>query len=61
LTVSERPTSPVVSMVAVPGGGGYWLVTADGGVYGFGDAPFFGSIPGLTVSERPTVPVVSMQ
>jgi hypothetical protein len=26
---------------------GYWLVASDGGVFSFGDAGFFGSIPGL--------------
>ncbi len=27
--------------------GGYWLVASDGGTFAFGDAGFFGSIPGL--------------
>jgi len=31
------------AMGATPDGGGYWLVGADGGVFAFGDARFFGS------------------
>ena len=37
--------SPVVGIAATSDGGGYWLVGADGGVFTFGDAGFFGSIP----------------
>ncbi|HVX20126.1 MAG TPA: right-handed parallel beta-helix repeat-containing protein [Acidimicrobiales bacterium] len=32
---------------ATPGGLGYWLVAADGGVFTFGDAAFYGSTGGL--------------
>jgi hypothetical protein len=32
--------------MAATGGGGYWEVAADGGVFGF-DAPFYGSRAGL--------------
>jgi hypothetical protein len=28
-------------------GNGYWLVAADGGLFSFGSAPFYGSIPQL--------------
>ena len=34
---------PIVGMAATPTGKGYWLVAADGGVFTFGDARFFGS------------------
>jgi hypothetical protein len=34
---------PVVGMAATADGGGYWLVAADGGVFAFGDARFFGA------------------
>jgi len=34
---------PIVAMAALQGGGGYWLVASDGGVFAFGDAGFFGS------------------
>jgi hypothetical protein len=30
----------------MPDGKGYWLVASDGGVFTFGDAGFFGSVPG---------------
>ncbi len=33
----------VVGMAATPDGHGYWLATADGGVFSFGDAGFFGA------------------
>jgi hypothetical protein len=35
--------SPIVGMAATPTGNGYWLVAADGGVFTFGDATFYGS------------------
>ena len=39
-------------------GAGYWLAAGDGGVFTFGDAPFFGSIPGRNISLN--APVVGM-
>jgi hypothetical protein len=30
-------------MAATPTGHGYWLVAADGGIFAFGDAAFYGS------------------
>jgi hypothetical protein len=30
-------------MSATPNGGGYWLVAADGGIFNYGDAGFYGS------------------
>lgn len=41
----EKLQAPIVDAVSVPGG--RYLVAADGGVFGFGDAPYFGSIPDL--------------
>jgi len=35
---------PVVAMASTPDGHGYWLVAADGGVFSFGDATFYGSM-----------------
>jgi len=40
---AEAVSAPIVGMAATPNGGGYWLVGADGGVYSFGDAQFYGS------------------
>ncbi len=37
---------PIVGMAATPDGGGYWLVASDGGIFAFGDAPFWGSAGG---------------
>ena len=48
--------APVVGTVATPDGGGYWLVAADGGVFAFGDAPFYGSMGG----QRLNAPIVGM-
>ena len=39
-----------VAMASTPDGGGYWLVGLDGGVFSFGDAGFYGSLPGIHVS-----------
>ena len=48
--------SPVVGMASGPGGGGYWLVAADGGIFDYGDAGFFGSAGSLRLNK----PVVGM-
>jgi hypothetical protein len=37
-------------MAATPGGGGYWLVASDGGIFAFGDARFYGSMGGQPLS-----------
>ena len=39
-------TANIVGMAATPDGGGYWLVAADGGIFTFGDAGFYGSTGG---------------
>lgn len=36
--------APVVAFEATPTGNGYWLVTADGAVFAFGDAQFLGRL-----------------
>jgi hypothetical protein len=41
--------APVVAMTADPTGG-YWLVAADGGVFSFGPAAFFGSMGGTRLN-----------
>ena len=39
-----------------PSNTGYWEVASDGGIFAFGDAPFFGSMGGMTLNK----PVVGM-
>ncbi|MHB8190377.1 MAG: CAP domain-containing protein [Ferrimicrobium sp.] len=48
---------PIVGMAATPTGNGYWLVGADGGVFNFGAAGYYGSVPSIlsAPSPRPTV------
>jgi hypothetical protein len=48
--------APVVGLAAQPGGQGYWLLGADGGVFSYGLARFHGSTGGL----RLNAPVVGM-
>ena len=48
--------APAIAMVAVPGGGGYWMAAADGGVFTFGDAPFYQSMAGQALAA----PIVGM-
>lgn len=43
VVVNAKP----VAIVSRPLGTGYWIVTADGGVFAFGSAEFFGSAAGL--------------
>ena len=38
---------PVVGITPTADRGGYWLVASDGGVFAFGDAGYYGSLPGL--------------
>jgi len=40
---SHPLAAPVVGLTPTPDGKGYWLVAADGGVFTFGDAGFFGN------------------
>jgi len=47
---------PVVGMESTPSGRGYWLVASDGGIFGFGDAPFLGSTGAIRLNK----PVVDM-
>ena len=44
-TANLTLSSPVVGMAQTADGGGYWLVSDDGGVFSF-NAPFFGSLTG---------------
>ena len=42
---------PIVGMAAIPGGGGYWLVASDGGIFAFGDAQFYGSTGSMMLNQ----------
>jgi hypothetical protein len=44
-------------MAPTPTGKGYWLLASDGGLFSFGDAAFFGSLPGSGISS----PAVAMR
>jgi hypothetical protein len=48
--------APIVAMKRTKTGDGYWLVGADGGVFAFGDAQFFGSMGGTPLNK----PIVDM-
>lgn len=51
---------PIVGACTTPTGRGYWLAAADGGVFTFGDAKFFGSIPQSNIKlNRPVVDIIS--
>ena len=45
---------------STPDGNGYWLVGSDGGVFTFGDAAYFGSVPGLGVHASNIVGMVRL-
>src|SRR5581483_10100858 len=40
---TEALLAPVVGMLTTPTGRGYWLASADGGVFAYGDAAWLGS------------------
>ena len=43
---SPIAVAPIVGIASTSDGRGYWLTSADGGVYTFGDAIFYGSMSG---------------
>ena len=47
---------PAIGMAATPDGHGYWEVASDGGIFGFGDASFLGSMGGKALDA----PIVGM-
>lgn len=51
-----RVNAPVVGIAATPTGKGYWLVCADGGVFAFGDAGFFGNVEYAKPDDRAWLP-----
>jgi hypothetical protein len=50
--VLSLPTG-FLGVTSTSDGGGYWLVKSDGGVFSFGDAPFFGSAANLGLARPP--------
>ncbi len=48
--------SPIVGVAAQPGAAGYWMVSAEGGVFAFGRAAFHGSLGGVRLAQ----PIVGM-
>lgn len=51
--------APVVAIVDLPGGNGYWIVAADGGVFAFGEAPHFDNVPAAGHIAAPIVGAAS--
>jgi hypothetical protein len=47
---------PIVTAETTADRGGYWLVASDGGVFSYGDAPFFGSTGNIHLNR----PIVGM-
>ena len=47
---------PIVSMATTPDDGGYWMTAADGGVFAYGDAGFYGSTGDIHLNK----PIVGM-
>jgi murein DD-endopeptidase MepM/ murein hydrolase activator NlpD len=54
LDLGIRPAQAVLGIAATSSGAGYWMVAGDGGIFSFGDAPFFGSMGGQRLN-RPMV------
>jgi peptidoglycan/xylan/chitin deacetylase (PgdA/CDA1 family) len=48
--------APIVGLEATPDGGGYWMVSTDGGVFSFGDAGFLGS----AAPSHPAAPTMAV-
>ena len=41
---TTETTGGAMAIRSTPSGGGYWIVGSDGGVFTYGDAPFYGSL-----------------
>ena len=55
----RRLSAPIVGMAATPDGGGYYLVSEDGGVFAFGDARYYGTCATAKSCGAPAVAIVT--
>ena len=55
---APKLNAPIVGMVPSTDGGGYFMVSSDGGVFAFGDAHFEGSCPGIGGCQGSAVAVL---
>jgi hypothetical protein len=46
------PLSTIGDLIRTPDGDGYWMASLNGGVFSFGDAQFYGSVPGVHATIR---------
>jgi Bacterial Ig-like domain (group 3) len=55
---AHKLSAPIVGIVPTSDGAGYFMVSADGGVFAFGDAHFEGSCPGIGGCQGSAVSVI---
>jgi hypothetical protein len=58
MTTHQGFNGMAVALAATNDGQGYWEVHSDGGVFGFGDAHFYGSVPGLPQPADAPAPAI---
>ncbi|MHB1535017.1 MAG: glycoside hydrolase family 26 protein, partial [Acidimicrobiales bacterium] len=51
VSAAAAPSTPVTTSTPVRSTAGYWLVAADGGIFSFGDAAFYGSTGALHLNQ----------
>lgn len=56
VVVTAPPTQNRVGMARTPSGNGYWICSAEGYVFAFGDATYYGSMGGVPLNQ----PIVGM-
>jgi hypothetical protein len=44
-------SAPAVGIASTPNGGGYWVASANGGVFSFGNATFYNSLAGIRLAQ----------
>ncbi len=54
----DPSNAPIVGIASTPSGNGYWVAAADGGVFSFGDAVFYGSAANLKL-VKPVVAIAA--